>query len=303
MSTKDSIKEVKENLESKNGSNDANVTDAELLAGAAALELEEDEELLDLEAEIGTEVETYKKFKPRPEYGDLCLGFLIGAEVKLTEIPTIKADGLTSDYEYAGHVLPSLVLSFKEEPTKEDVADRRYYEYIKPIVHRKNDGTETDPKTIVEYYQNEYKALRHIANALVGHPNYVPIKIPGLNIKTGIVEKRLSSLKGYYEAWATLFAGKDGKGFAGTKLWIKLIASSDGGRLIMPRYVAEGFVERWVEGRKPSIEIRINETVTLTKKEKGTKTSTGKFSSGATAASTTPSYSSDVEDILKNYGA
>lgn len=303
MSTKESVKKD-DSLFNKPMVNEADVKAAINNDDLASGVEEEVEELLDLEGMIGTEVESYKKFKPRAEFNELCLGNLIDVEVKMVSIPSVKADGLPSDYEYAGYTIPKLVLSFKQEPTTDDPADRRYVEYLSPIAHRKNDGTEVEKKTIIEFYQTEFKFLRHIANAFVGLANYNAVKIPGVNINTGILQKRIDSITQYYNAWAELFKGKDSKGFSNVRIWIKLIASPEGNRLILPRYVAEGFIERWIQGRKPSIELRVSETTTLTRKAKGEK-SNSKTSSKTTegpAASNTPGYSSEVDDILKNYG-
>ena len=79
---------------------------------------------------------------------------------------------------------------------------------------------------------------------------------------------------------------------------IKLVASSSGTYLTLPSFVREGFIEKFVNGRKPSIELKPGETVALVKADKKAK-GDGAAAEGPAANGAAP-INSEVEEMLKN---
>lgn len=248
---------------------------------------------------IGESVESKLKFKPRPELDNLCRGFLIKAEVIMNEAKLVDENGIQSTWEYAGFMVPTLHLEFAQEPTKEDPNERFYDMYIRAFTNITKKNEEIARDKIIEHYQNEYMILRHIANAFKTAKNYdpkaAPIQFDFLNTN---IKERLESITAYFESWVKIFNGVDGTGFSRFPLTMKLIASSTGTYLTFPSYVREGFIEKFTEGRRPTIELKPGESVALVKADKKKSSQT---SDGGPAATTTAPVNQEVEDMLKKY--
>lgn len=237
-------------------------------------------DVMNFGATIGENVERKLKFKPRKELNDLCQGVLLGAIVEVHTAPTVvEKTGLASTWEYAGLDIPNLVLSFQQTPTKDDPADRFYDHRFQPFTLVKKDGEKADRKAITDFYTEEYIKLRHIANGLKTNANYVNPEIPAFNPFLEDPIERLASMTAYYKAWETCFKGKDGKGFSAQQNYIKLVASREGTYLAFPGFTGEGFFEKAVQGKKPTIELKPSETTVLV--AKGTKAAATKAGASA----------------------
>jgi hypothetical protein len=245
-------------------------------------------DFLDFGATIGENVEKRHKFKPRPELGNLCQGTLQSVTVEMIETKSTDKNDMPSTWEYAGLKLPNLILTFKQEKTPKDPADR-YFEYrVQPFTVRKKDGSESKRSDIVDFYKREFEKLQHICNAYKSEKNYNDVKIPAFNPLDEDPIARLKSVAAWFEAWAARLNGKDGKGFSTLKMWIKLIAVQDGTYLSFPGFVGEGFIEKVsTTGNMPSIELRPGETVVLVSK-KDRKNANGAAASGAAEGSGDP---------------
>jgi hypothetical protein len=224
------------------------------------------EDVLNFTETVGTEVERRLKFKPRAKLNNLCQGYLISVELKMVEAPTVDSkSGLPSTWEYAGCTLPNLHLLFLQEPTADDPMPRYSEKVIKPYTNADKQGAMQKRTSIIQHYRFEYEVLRHIANAFKTHTNYdATVVIPPVNPFLDPIE-RVADLTKYYTAWFTLLNGKGGKGFANQLNWIKVVADSlTGAYLAIPDFVGEGFIEKVVDGRNATIELKPNETVILT---------------------------------------
>jgi hypothetical protein len=249
---------------------------------------------------FGENVESKLKWKPRPELGDRGLGHLIGAELVIRQQSELDENGVRSSWEYAGLAIPSLKLTFQEQPTKEDPFERFYEHYFTVFTNVKKDGTVVKRSDIFSHYEREYKQLRHIANAFKTNANYDQnAKVADLSPFIENPAERLENLTKYFQSWATLLSGKDGKGFGGQLIWLVLIASSTGTYYTLPSYVGQGFIEKFVENRKPSIEVPINQTTILKGKDKADKaTKGGGNSESAAGGAPVPS---EINDLVNRY--
>lgn len=261
-------------------------------------------DVLDFGTSMGTNVERKLKFKPRTEYGGLCKGRLISATIDMLKTDANDKNGLPSAWEYAGLELPTLHLTFIQEPVTTDPAERVYDHYFSPFTNVKKTGEALKRSEIQSHYTEEYKQLRHIANAFSSHANFDnKLAVPPINPFIINPIERLENIKQYYEYWVTLFSGKDGKGFIGQLNWIKLVASPEGTYLKFPGFVNEGFIEKVVDGRTPSIELKPSETIELVKKERKGKGAAGGGNADGSAKTEEAPVSEEVQALLNKYKA
>lgn len=245
-------------------------------------------------------VERRLPFKPDPQIGNLCIGTIDDVELVETETPKFNESGVESDWEYAGHTVPALRITFKQAPTKSDIKPRYYEHWFKVITSVDNKGDEVPTKTIMALYQGLYGQLRHICNAYKGLKEYdmkLSPKCPSIDPKAS-VEVRIQQFKAFFQFFYDLLQGKgDEPMYKGVKLYIKLVADYRTGKfLTIPTFVGRGFVERVLPDVNPSIALEPNETVVLTKgKAKGGTEQA--VSNAGVDANTDPA----IDDILKKY--
>ena len=245
---------------------------------------------------IGEVVENRLKFKPRAKFNNLTQGYFVGAELTFNQAPETDAKtGLPSQWEYKGLMIPNLKLTFKQQPTNDDPVERWLDYTISPFTNTKNDGTAQDRAAIGNHYTFEYKKLMHISNAFKANANYEasPIPNPSPFLEP---EARIANLTEYYQAWVKRLNGKDGKGFPTQLNWIKVIADSlKQTRLTLPDYVGEGFIEKVIEGKNATIELKPNETVELKASAKGSK------AAGGASNATSEDVPEDIAAIVAKY--
>lgn len=222
-----------------------------------------------------------KKFKPREEFNNLCLGHLVSVEIKETVTPKIDDKGVASTYEYAGISVPTLVFKYKEEPVPGDDADRFYSDSFRIVTTRKSDGTAIDIKTFSSILMDTYRHCRHRLDAYAGCPNFKEPGFPAPIDMNASIDERLKQWKAFCEFFVNAFnKGKDDKAVYKNEknediiVWIKLVAKYPENKyLAVPTFVGEGYIEKYVEGRCPSIEIKPNETIKLSEKTDEKKSS------------------------------
>lgn len=214
-----------------------------------------------------------KKFKPREEFNNLCQAHLVSVEIKETETPKVDENGVASTYEYAGIPVPTIVFRYKEEPVPDDEVDRFYTDSFRIVTTRKTDGTAVDVKTFTSLITEAYRNCRHRLDAYIGCPNFVEPGFPQPIDMNADINGRIAQWKAFCEFFVKAFnVGKEGKPvFLDEKgepivVWMKLLAHyGDRKYLCTPGFVGQGYVERVINGKKPSIEILPSETVELSK--------------------------------------
>ena len=246
-------------------------------------------------------VERRLTFKPDPEIGNLCLGYLDEVRLEYRESPLLLEDGTENTWEYAGQRVPSLILTFKQARSQSNPKDRYYEHVFKPVTTKSKDGSPVDSKTIVNILQQEYARLRHIANQYKGLKGY-PTDLgscPGIDYAAAPAI-RCEQYAKFFEYFKTLLTGANEAAplHKTVKLWIKLVADFSTHKfLTFPTFVGRGFVERVIEGQNPTIDFEPNETIQLTT---GTPKK-GAHENTAAAPATAPEASPEISAILSKY--
>ncbi|MBD5584375.1 MAG: hypothetical protein HDQ88_04785 [Clostridia bacterium] len=212
-----------------------------------------------------------KKFKPRAEFNNLCLGSLVSVEIKETTTPKIDDKGIASTYEYAGIPVPTLVFRYKEAHTAEDEVDRYYSDSYRIVTTKKSDGSAVDAKTFSSILMETYRHCRHRLDAYKGCANFEEPGFPKPIDMNATINDRIEAWRSFCQFFVNAFnKGKEGKPVfinedgSDILVWMKLIAHyPDRKYLSVPGFVGEGYVERYTEGKKPSIEIKPGETIVL----------------------------------------
>lgn len=247
-------------------------------------------------------VEKRLTFKPDPEINNLCLGYLDEVRLEFRESPLLLEDGTENTWEYAGCNVPSLVLTFKQARSKNNLKDRYYTHVFKPVTTKTKDGNPVDDKVIVNILQQEYARLRHIANQYKGLKNY-PVDLgscPGIDYGAA-AKVRCEQYAAFFEYFKKLLTGHDeaNPAYKNVRLWIKLVADYSTRKfLTFPTYVGRGFVERVIEGVEPTIDFEPNETIQLSagKNAKGNHEA-----SATTTAAPVAEVSPEIDELLKKY--
>jgi len=214
------------------------------------------------------------KFKPDHEFNNLCLGKLLNVEVTKNKHEKFDEKGKESTWEYAGMMIPNLVFSFKQVHREEsfDKAERFYDHREGIITQTKRNGEPIEMKKVMEMYEAMWDRIKHIHDAFQSSPNYKPFgDIPEIDEKADAAT-RLEQITKFFDFVAASFnKGKNDKPiYVDTNdqpiiLWMKLLPEyKEGKYLTFPTFVGEGFIERYVNGVKPTIEVKPHESVELT---------------------------------------
>lgn len=236
------------------------------------------------------------KFKPQPDLNNLCLGYLEKVSVEFTDIAVVDDKGNPSNWEYAGEKVPRLLFEFKNVKRKKSDADRFYFHVESVITQTKKDGTPVDAKKVESMYSAMFDRIIHIHSAFEGTPNYKELDLEVEIDINADKSERVTQMGKFFKSIAAAFnKGKNDSpiyksGEAPVQLYMKLLPDYQRGtRLEFPTFVGEGFIERYIEGVTPTIEIKPNETVELT----GKKVSPSDAASGAVKSQ------DDLPDDLK----
>lgn len=224
------------------------------------------------------EVTSKLKFKPVEEFDNLCLGKLVSVEVVENESAKINDQGVESNWEYAGNMIPKLKFNFesvKHPKQSESEYDTRYYTHTEEIIGAiTKTGEPIKSKTLIRLYTSMFDRIKHIYDAYSTTTNYKPLadNIPEIDETTNIPsEARVKQFKKFFMFFVNSFnKGLDGKTpifMANGKsiaMTMKLVADYRSGKfLAFPTFVGEGFIEVFKSGKRPTIEIKPDERVTL----------------------------------------
>lgn len=245
------------------------------------------------------EVTNKLKFKPVPELNNLSLATVESVEVVMTEVPKVNDKGQESTWEYAGHTLPSLNIKFKQYHGKDatDKADR-FFTFRESIIGAiKKTGDAIADNVLTALYEAMWDRIKHIHDTFAGTPNYKGFgELPEIN-ERGKVEDRVKQFTVFFNAIARAFnEGKGGKPIYVIEdkpviCWLKLLAEySEGKYLTNPTFVGEGFIEKFVNGVPPTIEVKPNETIVLRSK--------GKAVSGDTSSTVDDDLPAHLRELL-----
>ena len=220
-------------------------------------------------------VERRLAFKPDPEIGNLCMGYINDVRIDIREVSKLNEDGTENTWEYAGCKFPTMVIEFKQAKSDANPKDRYYTFTVKPVTTLNKNGEPVQVDKIVSIMQQEYARLRHIANQFKGVKGY-PTNAggcPGIDYAAA-PEVRVAQYTAFFEYFKNLLVGENPETpiYKGVKLWMKLVADySTGKYLAFPGFVGRGFIERVIQGQNTTLEFEANETVALTKSTKENK--------------------------------
>ena len=247
-------------------------------------------------------VERRLTFKPDPEIGNLCLGYINDIRIDTRTVSKLNEDGTENTWEYAGCEFPTLIIEFKQVKSDANPKDRYYTFTVKPVTTLNKNGEPVETSKIVSIMQQEYDRLRHIANqfkGLKGYPTNAG-KCPGLDYAAAPAT-RVAQYKAFFEYFVGLIKGEnaDAPLYKGVKLWMKLVADYSTGKfLAFPGFVGRGFVERVIQGQNTTLEFEGNETVNLTKSAKENKRESA---IGNTPTAQPSQVDPSVQDIINKY--
>ena len=251
------------------------------------------------------EVTNRLKFKPNPEIDNLCLGYLDSVEVTMHEVAKINDKGQESTWEYAGHTIPRLVLTFRNFVRKDDLdKSERYYVHTESIIGAvKISGEKIDKSVLESIYQSMWDRIKHIHDAYVNDPNYKPFSsLPEID-EYGKTADRVEQFTKFFNTIANMFnkGNNDLPVYKGANngilpCYMKLVAEYKQRKwLEFPTFVGEGFIERYKEGVPPTIELKPNETIQLAAAK-------GTVKPGAASANDMDSLPEDIRRALGEQG-
>lgn len=231
-----------------------------------------------------TNVESRLGFKPDPKFfGGLSMGDIESIELVENEVSALNEDGTPNTWEFAGHVLPNIVITFKQVNYDPKDSSKRYIEYRKSVPSAKNkQGVPVKISDWTEMVSNIWKMLQHLTNVLYkgGVIKSDKPKLPILNYEDP-VEKRIADFKKFYAAYVDVLSeiNPDTKEprFKAVKLFMRVIADPKKGTFyVIPDYVNKGVFEIVDSAKKPSLELQPGDSIELQKKSDKKEEATAK---------------------------
>lgn len=211
-------------------------------------------------------VERRLSMKPNPVIGNLCLAILTDVKIEQHEAPKTNPEtGIENLWDFAGYTIPTMVLTFKQVPTKEDPYDRYYEHRFKVVPNLDKNGAPIDKKIVISLYQQYFSQLQHICNAYEGVPGFSDNEeVPGIDPEAN-VEVRIKQFNAFFEHFLNVLTGNGDKPvYKDVKVYLKLIADYRTRKfLTLPTFVGRGFIQRVLPGANPKIALEPNETVVL----------------------------------------
>lgn len=218
-------------------------------------------------------VERELGFKPRINLKNLCVGTIESVKIEKHTTEKYDENGAEKGYEYAGMEIPSLLIRFRQIPTKDDPANR-YFNYRVTIISSKDkEGRDIDQDKVIALWKRTYEQLRHITNAFVGLKGYVDTEsCPGVDIAAS-PETKVEQFEAFLQYFVDILTREveDTKKplFEGVNLYMKLVAEYKYGKyLTFPNFVGRGFIERVKPNVNPTLEFAPGETVQLAESNK-----------------------------------
>jgi hypothetical protein len=253
--------------------------------------------------------------KPDPSINNLVLLKLnkVTIDKKVQEVDPDKAVEMQS--EYAGMEVPRIFFEFQQvfmpnTPLAKEGVDRFYVYNEGPIVTFKNaenpgdERKKIDAKALENIYLELWKHLKHIHDAFIGTPNYIPIEsVPEIK-EDAKPETRIKQFEAFFEMFANAFNNgkgdkpiyEDGNGKPIT-LVSKLVVNRKEKRRNFPFFTGKGFIERAkIQDGKviTSLEIYNNETTDIP-----SGSNEGNANSTATSGDLPPTGGQNVADFIQ----
>lgn len=224
--------------------------------------------------EESTNVESRLGFKPDAKlYGGLSMGVIESIELVENEVSALNEDGTPNTWEFAGLVLPNIVITFRQVNIDPKDTTKRYIEYRKSVPSAKNkQGVDVKISDWTEMVSNIWKMLQHLTNVLYkgGVIKTDKPKLPILNYEDP-AEKRIADFKKFYAAYVEILSEanpetKDPR-FTGVKLFMRVIADPKKGTFyVIPDFVNKGVFEIADASKRPSLELQPGDSIELQKK-------------------------------------
>lgn len=219
------------------------------------------------------------KFEPIKQYGDLCVGKLIGVTVEERPLNENKEDGTPSTYEFAGHTIPRLVFTFHNHILKGiDEVNREFIKDYSVITYAGDAETPDSLKNKKLVYQGMFDQIQYMMQFFMSiNKGLTPPVLKGIN-PTATTEERIIQTRDFFTAVANWFntalVGKPVYKIAEQAriLAIKLVArkkqNAKGGHYLVldfPGFIKEGFLDVFTSLTvKPAIKIGNGESVITT---------------------------------------
>jgi hypothetical protein len=197
-------------------------------------------------------------FKLDPATGYISKAVLESITLDKQEVKEVNSNGIVSNSEFVGKVIPVLTLVFKQIPTeKSEVGRERFYTHvIKPI-----SSVTLEDRVLTNMYIEQMRLLHNLANVYIKEKGFLFDKVKPQLIDTSTVDTHLETVYALYKYYISALNTID---YSKVILWIKLVANySTGTYYTLPTFVGEGVFDRYVEGIKTFLEIKPNESVKL----------------------------------------
>lgn len=219
-----------------------------------------------------------------PLYHGFAMGKLDSVEVEIREIPKIKEDGSTSDWEMAGKTIPILKLNFSNTEVKEE--QERIFLHTEDVIGINksvaNGGGPIDDKTLDNLYTQMWNRLKHFHEVYAKQVNFKELgkemadTVNAWTTNAGNASKTVDSTIKCFTDLFNAFAnamnkGKDGKPVyvkadnTSCKLYMKLVgnysnvADKAGKFFTFPTFVGSGMIEIYIPNVKPLMVFGKNE--------------------------------------------
>jgi len=254
--------------------------------------------------QLETAVESRQGFKPNANlYGGLCIGTITKCEIEEHEVPKQLPDGTPSSWDFAGLKTYQLVIEFKQVLEAKDNTERFITLRETIVSSKKNTGEEIAPKVWHSLQKSQYDRLQHIVNALdKAKLGTMSTNIKDIDIEfNDAPEVRITKLKKFFEHFVKQINGKDAKPrWEGAKFWMRVVTDTVRGTYyVIPSFVGKGFIEVLNANLAPTIELAVNDSIELKKKQDKNMNANSK---DADAVKEAPVQGQSANDVLKNLG-
>lgn len=251
--------------------------------------------------DLSTNVESRLTFQPDANVNKgLCMGKILRVEIEEHEVPKLKEDGSLSAWEFAGHVLPTLIIEFKQINNDAKDTAERFLIHRETIVGGKSNGEPLEAKTWEDLITAQFNRLQHIVNVL----DKAGVGTKSKNLgkfelsSADSVEVKITKTKKFFEHFVKQIKGDAEKPrYEGILFWMRVIAVPNSFRYYgLPAFVGQGFIEVIKQGTAPTIKIGVNDSIVLV---------SGKQKAPAQNNMNLPENTgvpASVEDVLKNLG-
>ena len=232
---------------------------------------------------IETEVESKLSFKPEADkFNGLCMATIESIDLVMTEVPKIKEDGTPNTNEFAGKILPSIKIVFKQHNFDPKDTAARYINLVEKITGTKlSTGEDMKLSTWESLVMASFKRMQHILNAFDKGGLLPKSKnCPAIDLEmSDATDARILKMTKLYKHFMEQFVGKDEATpkYKDVQFWLVVVASNSNGYFYeIPQFIEKGVIEVYKKGVPPTIEVANKYSIVLTKKAKKGETATAK---------------------------